>query len=166
MRKTAAVIVMALTVIPLYFTVMVPWRCNIFAKTLESALQAALRKNPGAQAFLRDNVSRTEAYRKYVPDDASLNIALATTYNLFGRYPEAVRVYDEAFKYDQRPEMYFNRAGIRLRMGDREGAYEDFLIAVRFNPALGTRIRDTAIRTRVLTEMTRLYGKHSVRGAR
>jgi len=163
MRKTAAAIVLVLTIVPLYFACWVPWQCGIFAKELERALEAALKKNSRAQAFLVDNVSRTEAFRKHVPGDASMNIALATTYNLIGQFDEAIRVYDEALHYDRRPEMYFNKAGIRLRIGDREGAHEDFLTAVSFNPDLVNRIRDTAIRTRVLSELTRRYGEHAIK---
>ena len=67
----------------------------------------------------------------------------ASWYMLYGgnctileRWGEAVDVYTRALRIDQRPEIYFNRALNRLRLGQIDAAAADMATAVRFNPFL------------------------------
>lgn len=156
MRKLAIGLVALLAAALLYRLIVVPWHCNQVSKVMEAALQAALGGNPVARAFLSDHLDRAEACRALVPDDANLNVAIASTYAMLDRHDEALRVYELALQYDRRPEMYFNRAVIRLGTNDIDGAIDDFVYAARFNSELVEQIHSDAIRERVVWELTRV----------
>ena len=148
-------VAVALAAIPVWTLVIVPWKCNITTKAMEAAMEAALQGNPGARAFLSANLEAAERCRKHVRHDQSLNVAVAATYAMLDRSSEALAVYEAALRYDRRPEIYFNIGGIYLRSGYAEEAFENFLSAARFNPALAHKISGEGMKTRVLTELER-----------
>jgi len=158
MRKIAAGLLCALALIPLYRFCVLPWKANEASKIFEETVRQAVAGNPSAIAFLRDgkNLATAEAWRSVAGDDANLNMAVATAFALVGRPDESLRIYEEAFRFDRRPEMYFNRASVRLGNGDVPGAIEDYVYAVRFNPKLATQIPNEAVRGRVLSELDRI----------
>lgn len=149
MRRIAIAIVGLAAAIALYRLCVVPWRANEATKLLEATTQRALAGDPAAVALLTDaaNLASARAWRTWTPHDANLNISVASALSLSGQVEEAMRIYDEALRYDRRPEMYFNRAGLKLRRNDVAGAIEDFVYAARFNPTLVNQIRTEAIRT-------------------
>jgi tetratricopeptide (TPR) repeat protein len=156
MRKLAITIVLLATLASIHRFVLVPWKCNQLTKLMETALQPAIAGNESAGKFLTENIAIAESYRDRVPGDANLNVAIAASYAMMGRHQEALAVYDTALLHDRRPEMYFNRAGIRLTLGDVQGAVDDFTVAARFNPVLADQIRSDSVRTRVRQEMERV----------
>lgn len=156
MRKLVIILALLATLVSIQRFVVVPWRCNQLVKLMEAALQPALAGNEAARKFLTENIAIAESYRTRVPGDANLNVAIATSYAMMGRHHEALAVYDTALLHDRRPEMYFNRAGIRLNLGDVQGAVDDFTVAARFNPMLAEQIRSESIRARVRAEMARI----------
>ena len=55
-------------------------------------------------------------------------------YNL-GYYDNAIQDYNKAIKYNLKNDMvYNNRALVRQKMGDYEGAIQDLITAVELNP--------------------------------
>ena len=152
-------IALIVSALPLWLLVVVPWRCNVTTKAMESAMSAALRGNPQARAFLAANVEDAERCRRHVRHDQSLNVSVASAYSMTGRPDEALAVYEEALRYDRRPEIYFNIAGIQLRKGYSEKAFENFLTAARFNPTLVDRINGESMKSRVRSELARLQGR-------
>jgi len=163
MRRIAAGLVAALALLSLYLFCVVPWKANEASKVFTATVKMAVEGNPTAIAFLRDgtNLATAEAWRRSARDDAELNMAVASAFALVGRPDDALRIYDEAFRFDRRPEMYFNRASVRLGTGDAAGAIEDYLYAVRFNPTLLKRIPNEAVRGRVASELDRMRTSES-----
>ena len=158
MRRTTAGLVALLSLYLLYVFCVIPWQGNKVAKSLEATTLEAIAGNPTALAFIQDerNLAAASRWRSRLRDDANLNIAVASIFNLAGRPDEALAIYQDALRFDRRPEMYFNRAGIKLGMGDVSGAIEDYLYAARFNPRLTRRIRTEAVRLRVQAELERI----------
>lgn len=156
MRRIAVALVSVLAFAAIYFWCIVPWRCNQVTKVMESAMRDALAGSDESREVLRSGLAEAEAFRSRIPDNANLNIVVASTYTMLGRYDEALAVYESALRFDRRPEMYFNRAGIRLRLNDAEGAMSDYIRAVRFNPTLLRRIHDETVRERIETDLARI----------
>lgn len=152
---TAAIvaIAIALSVVPVWLLAVVPWSCNVTTKDMEAAMTEALRGNAQARAYLAANLPKAERCRNHVRHDQSLNVAVASAYSLTGRSTEALAVYEDALRYDRRPEIYFNIGGIYLRTGESEKAFENFLTAARFNRRLADRINGDAMKSRVKYEL-------------
>ncbi|MGK2855605.1 MAG: O-antigen ligase family protein [Thermoanaerobaculia bacterium] len=154
---TAPMIAIAvmLSIVPIWFLAWIPWRCNKTTKAMEVAMTEALRGNPQARAFLAANLESAERCRRHVPYDQSLNVAVASAYSMTGRPTEALAVYEDALRYDRRPEIYFNIGGVYLKTGYSEKAFENFVTAARFNPSLADRISGDAMKGRVKYELSR-----------
>lgn len=152
-------IAVALSVVPVWFLAVVPWGCNVTTREMEAAMAEALRGNPQARAYLAANTGRAERCRKHVRHDQSLNVAVASAYSLTGRSAEALAVYEDALRYDRRPEIYFNIGGIYLKTGYSEKAFDNFLTAARFNPGLADRISGDSMKSRVKYELAQRQKK-------
>lgn len=152
-------IAVALSVVPFWFLAVVPWGCNVTTKEMEAAMTEALRGNPQARAYLVANTGKAERCRKHVRHDQSLNVAVASAYSLTGRSAEALAVYEDALRYDRRPEIYFNIGGIYLKTGYSEKAFDNFLTAARFNPGLADRISGDTMKSRVKYELAQRQKK-------
>ena len=152
-------IAVALSVLPVWFLAVVPWGCNVTTKEMEAAMAEALRGNLQARAYLAANTGKAERCRKHVRHDQSLNVAVASAYSLTGRSAEALAVYEDALRYDRRPEIYFNIGGIYLKTGYSEKAFDNFLTAARFNPGLADRISGDSMKSRVKYELAQRQKK-------
>ncbi|MCM2314180.1 MAG: O-antigen ligase family protein [Thermoanaerobaculia bacterium] len=161
---TGAIVAIAivLSVVPVWFLAVVPWGCNVTTREMEAAMADALRGNPQARAYLAANTGKAERCRRHVRHDQSLNVAVASAYSLTGRSTEALAVYEDALRYDRRPEIYFNIGGIYLRTGYSEKAFDNFLTAARFNPGLADRISGDAMKSRVKYELARRQNNQAV----
>jgi len=70
---------------------------------------------------------------------------------ILGRWQDAAGAYTNALAIDQRPEIYFSRGLVLLRLGRMDEATADLVHAVRFNPYLVERISG-GLRARVSAE--------------
>jgi tetratricopeptide (TPR) repeat protein len=89
--------------------------------------------------------------------DLTLMFTAAVNYRTLGRNEVALGLYQEALRYEQRPEIYGNIADTYLALGNREAAYENYLKAVFFHPEHLREIGDGVMRRRVRDEVLRRY---------
>ncbi len=75
------------------------------------------------------------------PVEVGIPIARGAQYLLLKRYPAAIRAYEEALELEARGEIYANLGKARYHAGDREGAREAFIKALRLNHTLARRFR-------------------------
>ena len=145
----------------------VPWQCNIFTRELTDAMEAAVRQNPSALAYVRRELPRGARCRSFTPGDVNLNIAMAAAHVLLGRSEEALRIHEQALRYDRQPQLYMARAVVYLHTNEWQKAYDDYLRACRFDPRLLSRIGNETMRNQVaaaIPEAARL--KRPDRGGR
>jgi tetratricopeptide (TPR) repeat protein len=73
----------------------------------------------------------------------------AVNYRTTGRNEVALSLYQEALRYDRRPEIYANIADTYAVLGNREAAYENYLTAAMFHVQWIRAIDDGELRVRV-----------------
>jgi tetratricopeptide (TPR) repeat protein len=98
--------------------------------------------------LVRDNLrdlDRVAADRRLAP---SWYMVYAGNLSLIERWRDADEVYTRALAIDHRPEIYFSRGLVRLRLGKLDAAIADMATAARFNPFLLDQI-DGELRARV-----------------
>src|SRR5262245_4666545 len=66
--------------------------------------------------------------------DPAWYLLYASNCEVLQRWPEAVDAYTGALRIDDRPEIYFQRGLVMLRLGRIDAAVADMATAARFNP--------------------------------
>jgi tetratricopeptide (TPR) repeat protein len=79
----------------------------------------------------------------------------AINYRTLGRDEVALRLYRDSLELDRRPETFANIGDTMLALGDRRGAYENYLKAALFFPAYLYLIDDIPLRLQVREEVLR-----------
>jgi Tfp pilus assembly protein PilF len=107
-------------------------------------------------AYLNRGLAESQAgdYRSAIADfDATLRLnprsemALnnrAGCYTYLRDWPSALRDFDSAIQLKPDPDYFVNRGILRLRMGDREGAFKDFDAVLSANPRHGRALCERA----------------------
>jgi tetratricopeptide (TPR) repeat protein len=130
--RAAAVIVAALA---LHSLCVVPYLANlrlvdIERRTARAQVLDAVQAVPMARTNLRD-LARDERAQRL---DADWYVLYGANCEILGRYGDAVAIYSQALRIDQRPEIYANRGLAKLQMGRIDAAVNDLAVAARFNP--------------------------------
>jgi len=99
---------------------------------LDQAMQLMLRGNPkGALGVLSEGI-------KVMPDSVELYDSRGTLFDAFQMYPEAIRDFSmglaKANNNKMKSHLLANRGGIKSKIRNFEGAYDDLIKAVKLNP--------------------------------
>jgi len=144
--RAAAVIAAA---VAFYVVVVLPYRGNLVLRAVAERSELARATSPDRAAVAaRDNLVALERVAGSRRLDPTWYMLYAANCELLDRGPQAVDAYTRALRIDDRPELYVNRAMIRLRLGQTDAAVADLTLAARFNPGVLDEI-DGDLRARV-----------------
>ncbi len=132
-----------------------PMICHRLKGELVNAAYRSFELRPADSAQARAIVDRLQPCFSPGCRDVRLIFIAAISWRALGRNEVALRLYNEALRYDRRPEIFVNIADTQLAMGDRTNAYENFLKAALFHPAYLMLIEDGVLRERVRAEVLR-----------
>jgi tetratricopeptide (TPR) repeat protein len=126
----------------------IPFRDNLVMRGVEERMRVVenvdrFRAMPLARLNLADLDGMARSSRL-----AAWYLFYGANCEILERWEDAANAYTSALAIDQRPEIYFSRGLILLRLGRIDEAASDMIQAVRFNPVLIDQISG-ALRTRV-----------------
>ena len=139
MRRSGIVIVRAAAVVLAAFGVyclcILPYRGTVVEAAVQRRSERAdVADQQHAVILARQNLNdldRVAAGRRLA---ASWYMLYAGNLTLLDRWPEAIDIYTQALRIDQRPEIYFNRGLAHLHHGEHAAAVADLVTAARFDP--------------------------------
>lgn len=157
-RKLAAIAVVACSGVVFYFFCVVPYRCNRLKKAAVAPTQFAYDRirTPEGSIQARRNLAALEQCMGPACRDVTSDMLAAANYSVLGRSDEAIRLYRDALRLDERPEIYMNLAAAEVAAGDRKTARSDLLRAVLFTPWAIKSIDDGLLREEVLQQLVAL----------
>lgn len=143
----------------LYFFCVLPWRCNVVKKARLHATEFAFdhAENPSARMTARRNVDAFIPCLTPLCSDVSLDIQAAANYRVLGEPETAIRLYRDALRRDQRPELYVNLATLELAAGDGAAARLHALRASQFNIGALASIDNGLLRDETARKLIELY---------
>ena len=94
----------------------------------------------------RRNLERMQGCAACMPDDISADMIVAANDVVLGLSTAAAALYRSALRFDRRPEIYVNLAGVELELGQRDQAREHLVLACLFNPWYISQIDDGMVR--------------------
>ena len=133
----------------LYRLVVLPYRGNLVLQAVVESSAIAQKTSPQIAVIMaRSNVAELERIAAGRRLDPAWYMLYGANCEMLERLPAAENAYTGALRVDDRPELYVNRAMIRLHLGQTDAAIADFVYAARFNPAVLQQI-DGELRARV-----------------
>jgi len=157
-RKLAAIALVACCGIAFYFFCVLPYRCNRLKKAgiASTAFAFDHMGTPEGSVQARRNLASLNQCLSPACRDVTTDMLAAANYSVLGRYDEAIRLYHDALRLDERPEIYMNLAAAEVAAGDRQAARNDLLRAVLFTPWAIKSIDDGLLREEVLQQLVAL----------
>ena len=148
LRFAAALLIIAAAGCALYFSCLLPYRCNVVKKARLRATMFAVEQSatPEGRLAARQNIAAFVPCMNDLCSDVSLDMLGAVNYRVIGRPEEAMRLYLDALRRDQRPEIYLNLAATELMLGNRAAARDHALRATLFNVSMIANIDDGLLR--------------------
>jgi tetratricopeptide (TPR) repeat protein len=144
--RAAAVLAACLGI---YRLAVVPLRSDLVLREVEQRTATALRVDERRAAVLArmnlDELQRTATGGRL---DPSWYLLRGANCELLERWQDAADAYTQALRIDDRPEIYFNRGLVMMRVGRIDAAVRDLTKAARFDPTVLERI-DGETRRRV-----------------
>jgi tetratricopeptide (TPR) repeat protein len=134
LRVAVCLAVIAVTPYALDAIAIRPYRCNIVKKNVQTQSIALLDVplGPAVSRRVHGFIADLQPCAEACPTDADMYMTLAVTDRILGRPDHAIEMYTEALKIERRPELFFNRGVMRLQVGQRALAIEDFMQACAF----------------------------------
>ena len=135
MRNAVRAAVVIVAVAALYWLCVLPYRGNLVMREVTERSSLARLAEPSRTAVLaRENLAMLEQIARSRRLDPAWYMLYAANCQLLGRLPQAADAYTRALRIDDRPELYANRAGVLLALGQTDAAVADYVRAARFNP--------------------------------
>ena len=156
-RRLAATVVIIGSMVALYDFCVEPFHCNRLKKAVAVSTSTAVNRIGSAEGGIaaQRNLELLKQCRE-VGGDLSLLMMTAANERVLGHNGEAIRLYREALRLDQRPEIYYNIAETEVTMGARDQAFDNLLRGSLFNPWMIREIDDGQLRAAVVQRMLQL----------
>jgi tetratricopeptide (TPR) repeat protein len=131
-----------------------PLRCNDVAMLVTGNTQHINQiADPSLLTVLtRENLEKLEPCRRDVPWNVNLHMLAGANYAARDQHEEAVRMYEDALRYDHRPEIYFNLGVELLKLGRTEESIEPLTIACGIKSSMVNEIPDP-IRSQIIARV-------------
>jgi tetratricopeptide (TPR) repeat protein len=128
-----------------------PWQCSVMRRSLEPAtLQLWQRHDPFVVSTARENAALARSCIQITPCDSAPYMLAAANDRLAGDYASAAADYEQALRYERRPELYFGLGIVQLQLARTAEAEENFVLAGSFDPFTMVDIPPPDVRNRVM----------------
>jgi hypothetical protein len=147
-------VILAAAAIAVRYVSYQPLRCNDVAMLVTGTTQHINQiADPSLLTVLtRENLEKLEPCRRDVPWNVNLHMLAGANYAARDQHEEAVRMYEEALRYDHRPEIYFNLGVELLKLGRTEESIEPLTIACGIKSSMVNEIPDP-IRSQIIARV-------------
>jgi len=131
-----------------------PLRCNDVAMLVTGNMQNIyqIADQSLLTILTRENLEKLEPCRREVPWNVNLHMLAGANYAIREQHEDAVRMYEEALRYDHRPEIYFNLGVELLKLGRTEESIEPLTIACGVKSSMVNEIPDP-IRSQIIARV-------------
>jgi hypothetical protein len=139
------------------FVAWTPVRCNDVAMRADEQMKKIVRLSDPTLITIatREDLARLEPCRREVPWNINLHLLAGANYAVREQHAEAIRVYQDALRYDRRPEIYFHLGQELLKTGRTDEALEPLTIACRVRSDFITDIPDP-VRSTIIARVAQL----------
>jgi len=135
MRKLVQIAAVIAAAAAFYWLVVLPWHGNLVLRTVVRSSEIAERADPQIGVIVaRQNVVALDAIAAGRRLDPAWYMLYGANCEMLGRLGDAEAAYSGALRIDDRPELYVNRAMVRLHRGNADGAVADLAQAAKFRP--------------------------------
>ena len=138
-HRSVSVLVRAAAVVAAWFAFdyfcVEPFRGNrALGDIYQRSVMSESRDPQQAAALARRNLTDLDRVARSCRLDPAWYLLYAGNCEILQRWPEAADTYTRALRIDDRPEIYFERGLVMLRLGRMDAAVADLATAARFNP--------------------------------
>lgn len=147
-----AVVVLTGAAVAIHRLCVIPFRANVVMRDVEKRMGVV--ESAGsfrASSLAHQNLVDLERVARSGRLDPAWYMFFGANCELLERWQDAADAYTDALAIAQRPEIYFSRGLVRLRLAQIDAARADMVTAVRFNPFFVEKL-DGELRTRVAAE--------------
>lgn len=139
----------------IYRLAWIPFRCNLDLQQALLQTEYAARSSDGYNATVaaRANLGILLPCAQLCPWDVRARFIAAWNLRILGRHGHAIELYEQALKYDRRPEIYVELGNAQMEAGHEEAAFRSLLQAGRFDRFSLTRVDRADVRARVETTL-------------
>jgi tetratricopeptide (TPR) repeat protein len=151
-------VIAALAAWAIYALAWRPLQCNALVQALSDSSYAGYEtRNFTDLDAARRNLDTIQPCMTAGCRSVGILFLAAVNYRTIGRNEVALGLYQQALRYDRRPEIYTNIGDTYFTLGDREKAYDNYLTAALFHPEWLRFIDDGAMRVRVRDAVLEKY---------
>ena len=148
MRRLVQAVAVVAAAAAFHLLVVLPWRGNLALRAMLQSSVLAQRSDPQVGVIIaRQNVAALESVKAGRRLDPTWYMLYGANCEVLDRLADAEAAYSGALRIDDRPELYVNRATVRLHLGRTDEAVADLAQAARFDPAVLQQF-DGEVRTR------------------
>lgn len=141
--------------IGIYWLCVLPYVANQTLYRVDGRSRVAITAEPQrAVRLARGSIDELRHIQSYQKDEPAYYMLLALNLRIQQRNEEAIEAYDGALRYDQRPEIYYERGLTLLEAGRQAEAIRDLVTACRFDATLLDTL-DPSIRAVVAEQVRR-----------
>jgi tetratricopeptide (TPR) repeat protein len=158
-RTLTAILLAPITVFGLYRCSYLPIHCSIAAATSERQLVAALDHDDdygnivaGRRAL--DRLRNCDIH----PLEIDPPLLIALSYRVQHQYNRAIASYERCLTIDRRPEIYLGLGMTQIKVGRRQEALQNLVLACAFDPTKLDAIDDGPMREDVKRAINAQYG--------
>jgi len=152
LRVVIALLIAAASLQAIQATVVRPYRCAQRKKLAQVVIDQAYRRGESMPSAIvaRQHLDEITRCIQESPEDVDLWMNKAALLRLVGLDSEAIKAYEQALRYDRRPEIYLNLGIVQAQQGDKPAAIESYARAVLYSPGLTRALDDPEMRKAVL----------------
>lgn len=134
LKALASLAIVAIAAALIWYVAIEPVDCSRLELPLVDATNRAMERNNAPLA--RDTLERAARALRRCPSNIQLRMIAAANLRQLGRPADAIAMYEQALRFDRRPEIYMNMGQSQMESGNRPRAVDDFVRAVVFAPGM------------------------------
>jgi hypothetical protein len=134
-RKAAAALILVAGALSIYRVCVVPYICSQTERQVEIRTETAARfaATRGGRELAERNLARLQECFEGDTTNVNLYMLAAANQRVLGHDHDAALLYQQALRYDQRPEIYLNLGVVQAATKDPEGAVRSLVMAGNFS---------------------------------
>jgi tetratricopeptide (TPR) repeat protein len=162
-RRITAAFTAAIGCSFIYVLTWQPLQCDIAKNKLQRFTERIWDLPAGLTVTMTERQRAADLQRciKVCPADVDLYMTLGAADQVLGRLPHAADNYQEALKYDRRPELFLNLGLVQLALKQHRAAVETLAKACAFEIRYAEDIPDPTVREEVLASVRSEQAEHA-----